>query len=137
MVERPRVLIIDDRSTSRHLAKLLSVRIGLEPTVATTPMEARRELDNGSFAVVLIDLDVPHDKEGMSCLSHLVRFRQQRGIHLPIIAVTAYASPTDRAMCLRGGADDYLSKPYTIEQFALRVLPWVADATDVERRHVG
>ncbi|HEY9793908.1 MAG TPA: response regulator [Candidatus Obscuribacterales bacterium] len=138
MLLRPRVLIIDDRLTSRRLAMMLSQRIGLDPTAVSTQMEALRELESGKwFSVVLIDLDIPHDPEALECLKSLLRHRKQRGINLPIIAVTAYASQTDRAMCLNEGADDYLSKPYTMAQFSDKVLSWVAEFRIDQNRNVG
>jgi hypothetical protein len=50
-----------------------------------------------------------------------------RGYHIPIIAITGRALDGDRGKCLNAGMDDYMSKPFTAEQFREMVTRWVPE----------
>ena len=45
--------------------------------------------------------------------------------HLPIVALTAHALPEDHARCLRTGMDDYLSKPFTMDELRTILARWM------------
>src|SRR4051812_48742955 len=120
-----RALIVDDNTTNRRLGILVAERYGLAATGACSADQAVECLKQGNFAVVLLDLGVPKTAEGRGSLKRLLEMRRQFKWRVPIIAVTAYAAEQDRSECLAAGADDYLSKPYTLEQFAETVLPWI------------
>ena len=48
--------------------------------------------------------------------------------HIPIIALTAHATQEDRQQCLAAGMDDYLGKPFTLEQLRLALENWLRPA---------
>jgi CheY-like chemotaxis protein len=66
------------------------------------------------------------DMSGAESALRLREIDHLKDRHTPIIAVTARALPGDREMCLAAGMDDYLSKPFTIEQLDQKIHQWVS-----------
>jgi len=82
------------------------------------------------FSLVLMDwsLSLSNDKamDGLECARRIRRMEQGTCRHVPIVAVTARAMLGDRNRCLDSGMDDYLSKPFTCEQFLNKISPWIS-----------
>lgn len=57
-----------------------------------------------------------------------IRAMKSKNSRVPIIAVTAQAMPGDKGKCLAGGMDDYLSKPFTADDFRKILLRWTYNA---------
>lgn len=133
---RPRVMIINDHPTHQMLASLMCQKHGVNPVVVASSEEAVREFErNPNYAAVIIDLGLPADPEAKKCLHDLICARRKRRVHVPMIALTAHAMDSDRIKCLQLGADDYLSKPYTSQQFGQLLRKWIgADADNRIRR---
>ena len=70
----------------------------------------------GLFDLVILDVGLP-DIDGFEVLEQL----RGQGVQVPIIMLTARASVTDRVAGLRGGADDYMSKPFAFDELLARV----------------
>ncbi len=62
------------------------------------------------FDVVLMDVQMP-EMDGLEATERIRAWERQRGGHIPIVAMTAYAMKGDREMCISRGTDDYVSKP--------------------------
>ncbi len=111
-----RVLIIEDD-------ELLSdgLRIGLKlagfstETVATLA-DARHALEAGIFEALVLDLMLP-DGSGLDLLDEIRR----RGLTLPVLILTARDQTTDKIRGLDCGADDYLGKPFELDELAARL----------------
>jgi len=115
----PRVLIIDDNQTHQRLATLLCAKNGINSAVASCVDEAINELEQHPiYTAVLIDLGIPKSPQALLCIRRLLALRRTRHLPFRIVAVTAHAMESDRRDCLLLGADNYLSKPYTTQQFA-------------------
>ena len=71
--------------------------------------------------VVLLDWFL-RSESGLDCIARLKETTGER--HLPVVAVTANALAGDRETCLNAGADDYLAKPFTLEQFTATISRW-------------
>lgn len=128
---RPRVLIINDHPTHQMLASLMCQRHGVIPVVVAEPENAVREFEkNPNYAAVIIDLGLPEDPEARKCLHDLIGARRKRRVNVPMIALTAHAMDADRITCLQLGADDYLSKPYSSQQFGELLRRWIGDESD-------
>lgn len=103
-----RVLVVDDNSVSRFVAREMLTRMGLRVTEAAGGIEALQLLARGTFDLVLIDVLMP----GMGgCeLVRLIRANPAQS-HLPLIAMTADTAEATRAECFSAGMDDVLLKP--------------------------
>ncbi|HEV7998637.1 MAG TPA: response regulator [Planctomycetaceae bacterium] len=106
-----RVLVVDDRSEIRFLAKQLIEKSGASVEIAVDGDDALRTIErsenrNEPFDIVLLDMQMPV-KDGYTTAREL----RARGFNKPIIAVTAHAMQGDRQRCLEVGCNDYTPKP--------------------------
>jgi signal transduction histidine kinase/CheY-like chemotaxis protein len=109
-VRQARVLLVEDNVVNQRVASGLLTRRGHQVTLAQDGREALARLDEETFDVVLMDLQMPV----MSGLEATAAIRQRErvtGQHVRIVAMTAHAMSDDRDRCLAGGMDGYLSKP--------------------------
>lgn len=63
--------------------------------------------------------------DGLRCTLQIRELQEAQGHRVPIIAVTAHALAGDRERCLEAGMDDYLSKPFTLEQLQEKIQHWL------------
>ncbi len=112
-----RVLIVEDEA---HLAAGLKLNLeldGYEVEVAGSVREAARKLAGATrFDLVVLDRMLP-DADG----AELCRRMRQAGQLLPVLMLTARATPGDRVEGLEAGADDYLPKPFELDELRARV----------------
>lgn len=109
------VLVVDDDSTNRLVAKLLLERAGLHPHLAGSGEEALSLLASRHFDVVLLDLHM----SGIDGLETARRIRAELDPsgRLWIVALTASIYDEDRQRCLDAGMDDFIPKPIEIGLF--------------------
>lgn len=111
-----RLLIVEDNvELSRLLASGL-MAAGYESDIVNSVAEARDALRSVSYAAMILDLGLP-DGDGLSVLSELRR----RSDPLPVLVLTARNGLQDRINGLRSGADDYLAKPFALEELVARL----------------
>jgi len=105
-----RVLLAEDNVTNRRLALRLLERKGYTVLVANDGLEALELLEHNAVDLILMDVQMPN-LDGLEA-TRAIRARElSRGVHTPIIAMTAYAMDQDRARCLAAGMDEHLPKP--------------------------
>ncbi len=105
-----RVLVAEDNAVNQTLIRALLRRAGHEPVIASNGIEAVELFDKESFDLILMDVQMP-EMDGYEATSEILRLQADSGDRVPIIALTAHASPTDRSRCLAAGMDEYLAKP--------------------------
>jgi two-component system response regulator HydG len=111
-----RVLVVDDESTVRNALRELLKSEGYEVDVASDGQDALDHIAELPPDVVLTDLDMPN-MDGMTLLAQL----RERGIHLPVIVVTALSDMRAAVSAMRAGAVDYLSKPVDFDELSIAV----------------
>jgi signal transduction histidine kinase/DNA-binding response OmpR family regulator len=109
------VLVVEDNRKLRTVTARALRGTGHEVQVAATLDEARATLDSVSPDVILLDVGMP-DGDGYAFAGAI---RQAVDAH--ILFVTARAAPDDRARGLAVGGDDYITKPYALEELMSRV----------------
>jgi two-component system, OmpR family, response regulator ResD len=112
-----RVLIADDDTVVRDVVRRYLERDGLDVSLAENGRDALRLLGSERIDVAVLDVMMP-GPDGLS----LCRSLRQRGDHsIPVILLTALGEEDDRIAGLEAGADDYLTKPFSPRELALRV----------------
>ena len=111
-----RILLVEDEE---HIAQGLIFNLeheGYRVTHAETGTEAMRIFAGEPFDLVVLDLMLP-DSHGIDICQRM----RETAPKLPILILTALGEEDNRVKGLQAGADDYLSKPFNLEEFLLRV----------------
>jgi two-component system response regulator ResD len=111
----PTVLVVDDEAIVRDVVVRYLRRDGYETREAATGDEAREILEAESPELVVLDVMLP-GIDGLE-LCRWIRSRSE----LPVIMLTARGGETDRIVGLEFGADDYVTKPFSPRELAVRV----------------
>lgn len=113
--ERVKVLIVEDDDS---IATTLSSGLAdaeHQATRVATGRDAIERLSSSTFDVVLLDLGLP-DMDGRDVFRELKRVRD-----VPVIMVTARSEEFDRVLGLELGADDYITKPFSLRELLARI----------------
>jgi len=110
-----RILLVDDEQSIQTLLSYPLRKDGYHVTSALDGSEALRRFEEGRFDLVILDLMLP-SLNGVEVCRQL-RSRSQ----VPIIMLTAKGSETDKVAGLEVGADDYITKPFSMREFRSRV----------------
>jgi DNA-binding response OmpR family regulator len=118
VTDRWRILIADDDPAVRALLKRALEREGFDVTLASNGLEAIESIKHHDFAALLLDVHMPVF-DGLETLREIRA--DDRSRTLPIILITGEDALSDRVLGLESGADDYLVKPFAIQEVAARV----------------
>jgi DNA-binding response OmpR family regulator len=112
----PRILLVDDEAAIQTLLSYPLRKDGYEVVQASDGAEAlERFADEGTFDLVVLDVMMPR-------LDGLETCRRLRATStVPIIMLTAKAEEIDKVLGLELGADDYITKPFSMHEFRSRV----------------
>src|SRR6266849_7063907 len=108
------VLIVEDERSIARFMEIELVEAGYQVTIVSDGIDALMQVSQSPPDLVILDLMIP----GIDGLEVCRRLRSARGTFhdLPILMVTAKNSVPDRVIGLKTGADDYLTKPFSIEE---------------------
>ena len=115
---RPRVLIVDDSKNARRILQEFLKEVDVETILAEDGKKAVELLKNNSPHLVITDLMMP-DMDGFELLRILKSDPETKSI--PVIAVTADANMETRERAFRMGAEDFIVKPFILEDLIPRV----------------
>lgn len=126
------ILLVEDNQVNQMVATNLLQKLGCRVTQASDGKEALHAITDKSFALVLMDCQMP-EMDGYEATA-LIRMREQElGLpRLPIVALTANAMKGDRQLCINAGMDDYLSKPVKADALTEMLAKWLSHDTTVE-----
>lgn len=134
-----RVLIVDDEPANCHLCRTVLNHDGIQCDEVYHGEAALDAIRKQSYDLILLDIDMPR----MTGTEVLRRLRQNPPYpHLKIMMVSGRASGDEMAQMLMGGADDYLTKPFSIVQLSYRVkaslhLKVAQDRSDLLNSHLN
>lgn len=105
------VLIVDDERSMRDFLKILLEKEGHKVAVAESGKRALDILDNQQVDVIVSDIRMP----GMTGIELLEAVKGESP-DLPVIMITAFASPDDAVLAMKNGAFDYITKPFNVDE---------------------
>jgi two-component system response regulator QseB len=123
--ERPRVLVAEDDSELRELLTRLLTDAGYAAEAVGDGQAALHRALTHSYQALVIDRGMP----GIDGLDLVTRLRRT-GVHTPVLILTAYGALADRVAGLDAGAEDYMVKPFEVDELLARLRALL-------RRHVG
>jgi DNA-binding response OmpR family regulator len=110
------LLLIEDNERFAALLRQGLATAGFTVDVLTTAKDASAALETGRWDIVVLDRGLP-DTDGLDVLTGMRR----RGDTTPVLILTAHGSLKDRVTGLQSGADDYLVKPFALEELVARL----------------
>ena len=116
MAERARLLLVDDEPSIRETVSRYLSHLGFEVRTAETGVQALRVAGEMLPELVLLDVMLP-DTDGFELLGRL----RADGLAVPVVFLTARDTRADIVRGLREGGDDYITKPFGLDELAARI----------------
>lgn len=116
MPDQLSILLVEDEENLHDALKLNLELEGYEVSSAYDGLAAIKAVQNEYFDLIILDIMLPE----MDGLTVMETIRIQNN-HVPILILSARSSSADRVLGLKKGADDYLTKPFNLEELLLRV----------------
>jgi two-component system alkaline phosphatase synthesis response regulator PhoP len=113
---RANILLVEDEENLHETLKLNLELEGYEVTSAYDGKEALQKVSNEYFDLIIMDIMLP-EMDGIS-VTESIRVNHNE---VPILILSARNTSSDRVLGLKKGADDYLTKPFNLEELLLRV----------------
>jgi signal transduction histidine kinase/DNA-binding response OmpR family regulator len=110
LLEGLRILVVDDEADTRSLLNMILTGSGSEVRCCGSAANAMQEFKDWHPDVLVSDIGMP-DEDGYTLIKKLRQQKSKRVRGIPAIALTAYASPDDRAQALAAGFQMHLAKP--------------------------
>ena len=139
-MSRKKILIIEDHTDLANILSLNLLDLDYSVTHANDGLKGLNYLENESFDLVVLDLMLP----GMDGLEICRRIRNQNN-YTPVLMLTSKSSEIDRVLGLEIGADDYVTKPFSVRELMARIkalfrrveaFSTSSDNTEVDRNNI-
>ena len=115
MTQSPHIMIVDDEAPAREMVGDYLKMHAFTVTLCDGGKSLRSAIDTGPADLVVLDLNMP-EEDGLSIIRDL-----KGRTNIPVIMLTATASPIDRVVGLELGADDYVAKPCELRELMARI----------------
>ena len=116
-----KILLVEDNKINQKTTKIMLEKGGYIVEVASDGQEAVEKFEESEYDIILMDIQMPV-MNGFEASEEIRR----RNKEVPIIALTAYALKGDKDKCMESGMNDYLAKPYKMQ-----------DLYDMIKKHMG
>lgn len=113
-----KILLIEDEPDIRKTLEYNIAREGYDVITAPSLSEGRNHLNSSSFSLILLDLMLP-DGSGLDLCREIKSDKEK--IATPIIILTAKDDEVDKVVGFELGADDYVTKPFSVRELILRI----------------
>ncbi len=111
-----RILVVEDDTDIANLLRKSLEKDGYQVTRAADGREGIRQYDQGDFDLVILDLMLPH-VDGMDVCRHIRNTER----YVPVMMLTAKSEDANKVAGLEIGADDYITKPFSVAEVLARV----------------
>lgn len=128
-----RVLVVDDNEMNRLVASTVLESYGIQVTEAVNGADALRVLKAQEMDLVLMDMQMPV----MDGLEATMKIRQDMGLKMPVIALTASTLNEERHRCHDAGMNDFILKPYKEEEMIAVIHRNIREQASTHERKVS
>ncbi|MDZ4758638.1 MAG: response regulator transcription factor [Bacteroidota bacterium] len=126
---KKRILFADDEETIRQLVKINLEEEGYYVAAVDNGLKAIHRFKEEKFDLIILDIMMP-EMDGLTACEN-IRLQDNK---IPILILSARDAGEDRVKGLKLGADDYLSKPFNLEELLLRVSKLIARAENMPKK---
>ena len=109
-----RILVVEDEKSIAEMIKLCLTKNGYHCETANNGIVASELIEKYRYDLILLDIMLP-DMDGFEMIEYIKQF------NIPVIFVTAKNAVTDRVKGLRLGAEDYIIKPFDLQELLARI----------------
>jgi len=131
MSQSPHIIIVDDEAPAREMVGDYLKMHGFAVTLCDGGKSLRGAIENNVPDLVVLDLNMP-EEDGLSIIRDL-----KSRTNVPVIMLTATASPIDRVVGLELGADDYVAKPCELRELMARIRSVLRRSTPARAAEAG
>ena len=116
------ILSIEDNEINQEIVEAVLQHCGFQLLTAGSGEEALRLIEKYHVDIILMDVQMP----GMNGYQLAKVIREKDGFyHIPIIAMTAHTTDTERSMCLESGMNDFIAKPIEVKQLLRTICKYI------------
>jgi two-component system, sensor histidine kinase and response regulator len=127
-----RILLAEDQVSNQQVAQAILGKLGYHADVVSNGREAVKALKREDYDLVLMDCQMP-EMDGYRATGIIRNPKCKiRNPRVPVIALTAHASGSDREKCLNAGMDDYMSKPIRPKELLEMLGRWLPEEREQE-----
>lgn len=126
-----RILVVEDDPDISHLLEINLKDIAFKVDVVNNGVDGLNRASNHDYQLIVLDLMLP-GMDGLELCRHL----RSQSVNIPVLMLTARSSELDRVLGLELGADDYLTKPFSIKELQARVKA-ILRRVDLSAKHLA
>ncbi len=116
MVKSLFILLVEDNVLNQKLIFLHLSKFGYKIDIANNGSEAVEKVKSNTYDLIIMDLMMPV-MDGLEASRQIRIVEKDSNIHTPIIGLTANTLDADRDKCLQAGMDEYMAKPFELDEF--------------------
>ncbi len=124
------ILVVDDDPSIRNMLDIILTKEGYNTLCVESGLTALKEVKEKSFDLIFSDIKMP-DMNGLDLLEKVKSIAPE----VPVIMITAYASSDDAVNAMKNGAEDYITKPFNIDELKL-LIDRVVYKKDIEKENI-
>jgi two-component system sensor histidine kinase/response regulator len=128
-----RVLLVEDSPVNLEVCVTILESMGCAVETATNGLHAIDRYAGGQFDLIFMDCQMP-EMDGYDATTEIRRLEAISHRRTPIIALTGNVIEGARERCLAAGMDDYLAKPFTLDQMRAMLAVWLKSASPAPKR---
>ena len=113
-----KVLLVEDSDSHAQYVEHLCQALGMRVDFAQDVASAEKLFGANTYQLVIVDVVLKDTKSGITFVKEI---RQEHGSRQPIIVMSSFDDLPRRLLAMKSGADDFISKPFTPEEFVWRV----------------
>jgi len=117
-----RILIAEDNAINQKLVVNIFEGLGYKPDIASNGLIVIEKLKRNTYDIIFMDVQMP-ELDGLETTRFIIN-KMNLSRRPVIVAMTAFALEGDREKCIEAGMDDYISKPFMIEEIVQSIRKW-------------